>query len=81
MAASEEANALHAKNISTHLIKGVEMIDSRHPHRRTSKRLHREPFDIHVFLRELKIVVVDLGSIAVLAIWLWREAAHALIVK
>jgi hypothetical protein len=45
------------------------------------KHNQKEPFDIHVFMRELKIAVVDLGSIAILAIWLWREAAHALIAK
>ena len=42
------------------------------------EHIQREPFDVHVFLREIKIVVVDLGGIAILVIWLWHEAVFAL---
>ncbi len=51
---------------------------SKHPSDGTAGK---KPFDIHTFLRDLKIVVVELGTIAILAIWLWHEAAHAVIAK
>jgi hypothetical protein len=56
-------------------------VSTHRPAHRRPKHNQKEPFDIHVSLRELKIVVVDLGSIAILAIWLWHEAAHALIAR
>jgi len=37
--------------------------------------------DIHFLLRELKIIAVDLGSLVILAIWLYHEAIHALAAK
>ena len=43
-----------------------------------SGRAGKDPFDVHAFLRDLKIVVVDLGGVVILAIRLWHEAAHAL---
>ncbi len=35
-------------------------------------------FDVHHFLREVKIIVVDVGGIVILAIWIWHEVVLAL---
>jgi hypothetical protein len=41
----------------------------------------KRPFNIHYFLREAKIVLVDSAGIIVLAIWLYHEIASAFVAK
>ena len=41
----------------------------------------KRPFNIHHFLREAKIVLVDSAGIIVLAIWLYHEIASAFVAR
>lgn len=41
----------------------------------------KRPFNIHHFLREAKIVLVDSAGIIVLAIWLYHEIVSAFVAR